>query len=152
MLTFEQTGGSEYKITAADMKHKKSIDGALKQNMKWRCAAVKAKLQVRNTPPSPLVCFARAHLYSVRLSVAHQDLTFDCGRMGSFQITSLTYYAPKADDDGEGEDDGYDFSDCQALSNGEPLVGIMDPVNGTRDMMSPQVRTPSLSPFIFCMP
>ena len=152
MLEFEQTGGATYKITAADIKHKKSIDGALKQNMKWRCAALEAKLQVRTTPPSPLVCFARAHLYSVRLSVAHQDLTFDCGRMGSFQITSLTYYAPVADDDGEGEDDGYDFSDCQALSNGEPLVGIMDPVNGTRDMMSPQVRTPSLSPFIFCMP
>ena len=68
--------------------------------------------------------------------------------MGSFQITSLTYYAPKADDDGEGEDDGYDFSDCQALSDGEPLVGIMDPVNGTRDMMSPQVRNTPPSPLV----
>ena len=71
MLTFEQTGGCDYKITVADIKNKKSIEGALKLNMKWRCAAVKAKLQVRNTPPSPLVCFARAHLYSVRLPVGH---------------------------------------------------------------------------------
>ena len=71
MLTFEQTGGCDYKITVADTKHKKSIEGALKLNMKWRSAAVRHKLQVSTTPPSPLVCFARAHLYSVRLSVAH---------------------------------------------------------------------------------
>ena len=71
--------------------------------------------------------------------------------MGSFQITSLTYYAPKADGDGESEDDGYEFSDCQALSDGEPLVGIMDPSDGTRECMSPQVRISSLFPFIFCM-
>ena len=75
VLSFEQTGGCEYTITAADIKNKKvrratfhlliscltlfsspppraslpspqSIDGALKLNMKWRSAAVKAALQV----------------------------------------------------------------------------------------------------------
>ena len=49
VLTFEQTGGLDYTITEADIKNRKSIDGALKLNKKWRSAATKAKLQVRTT-------------------------------------------------------------------------------------------------------
>ena len=65
-LTFEQTGGLGYTITKADLKHKNSIDGALKLNMKWRSAAVKAKLQVRTTPPSlPFVLHALTCTLSV---------------------------------------------------------------------------------------
>ena len=137
VLTFEQTGGCEYTITPADIKNKKvrrllsisslscltlfssppsrvspsspqSIDGALKLNMKWRSAAVKAALQVRAYPLFLLVCFTLAHLCPARLPVARQDLTFDCGRMGSFQVTSLTYH--REDSDCEGSDGGYEFS------------------------------------------
>ena len=72
--------------------------------------------------------------------------------MGKFQVTSLTYYEPKAGDDGEdhdSDDDELEFLDCQALSDGDPLVAVMNPDDGTREMLDQEVRLHA--PFSFCM-
>ena len=86
-----------------------------------------------------------------RLSADELEAGIAALRPGDWPLSPAAA-ADKAGDDGEdhdSDDDELEFSDCQALSGGDPLVAVMNPDDGTREMLDPEVRLHA--PFSFCM-